>query len=135
MFSLLLGIFIALMLRFDLSRSVSSSSPKSNAKIAAKKASETSSQAGSDATTADNVQPPFTKTYFNATMISYVIGLAVTVIVMYAFKAAQPALLYLVPAILIGSMGTALVRGELKELLSYSEEKPKDPQEIAKKED
>lgn len=43
-------------------------------------------------------------------------------IVMIHFKAAQPALLYLVPACLGSSLGTALVRGELKNLFAYSEE-------------
>ena len=42
--------------------------------------------------------------------------------VMIHFKAAQPALLYLVPACLGSSLTTALVRGEMKALFAYSEE-------------
>jgi minor histocompatibility antigen H13 len=38
------------------------------------------------------------------------------------FEAAQPALLYLVPACLGSSLLCAFVRGELKELFDYSEE-------------
>lgn len=38
------------------------------------------------------------------------------------FEAAQPALLYLVPACLASSLLCATVRGELKELFGYSEE-------------
>ena len=38
------------------------------------------------------------------------------------FEAAQPALLYLVPACLGSSLLCAFVRGELKELFEYSEE-------------
>lgn len=41
---------------------------------------------------------------------------------MIAFEAAQPALLYLVPACLGSSLLCAAVRGELKELFDYSEE-------------
>ena len=41
---------------------------------------------------------------------------------MIQFNAAQPALLYLVPACLGSSFGCAMLRGEVKELLEYSEE-------------
>ena len=41
---------------------------------------------------------------------------------MIQFNAAQPALLYLVPACLGSSLLCAVVRGELKELFAYSEE-------------
>jgi hypothetical protein len=37
------------------------------------------------------------KKYFYAQMLGYVLGLVTTVIMMIQFKAAQPALLYLVP--------------------------------------
>ena len=48
---------------------------------------------------------------------------------MFYFEAAQPALLYLVPACLLGSLLTAVVRGELKELLAYSEEEEEEEEE------
>jgi minor histocompatibility antigen H13 len=41
---------------------------------------------------------------------------------MIVFEAAQPALLYLVPACLGSSLTCAFVRGEVKELFAYSEE-------------
>ncbi|KAL3671255.1 hypothetical protein V7S43_003187 [Phytophthora oleae] len=41
---------------------------------------------------------------------------------MFIFNAAQPALLYLVPACLGSALVTALVRDEFKELFKYSEE-------------
>ncbi len=41
---------------------------------------------------------------------------------MIKFEAAQPALLYLVPACLGSSFLTAVIRGEVKEMLAYSEE-------------
>lgn len=64
----------------------------------------------------------FPKPYFHSILVSYVLGLGLTLYMMTKFKAAQPALLYLVPATLCSVMGTAFVRGEVKELLGYSEE-------------
>ena len=63
----------------------------------------------------------FPKIYFRATCLGYVAGLMVTVVVMQVFQHAQPALLYLVPGILISFWGTALLRGELRELWNYTE--------------
>ena len=45
------------------------------------------------------------------------------------WEAAQPALLYLVPACLGSSLLCALVRGELKELFAYSEEEEEEEEE------
>ena len=64
----------------------------------------------------------FPKPYFHSALVAYVAGLATTLFVMIQFNAAQPALLYLVPACLGSSLLCALVRGELKELFAYSEE-------------
>ena len=66
--------------------------------------------------------------YFHATYIAYILGLLLTIVIMHTFKAAQPALLYLVPACLSAPLLVALVRGELKELFAYSEE-PEEPAE------
>jgi minor histocompatibility antigen H13 len=60
------GMFIAFALRYDLHRS----------------------------THRDPAQP-FVKPFFTVTLISYVIGLIITVVVMHTFQSAQPALLYL----------------------------------------
>lgn len=59
--------------------------------------------------------------YFRATFIAYIAGLLSTIIIMHIFHHAQPALLYLVPACLGAPLLVGLVRGELKELLSYSD--------------
>lgn len=59
--------------------------------------------------------------YFSFTMLSYVAGMGCTIGVMLAFNAAQPALLYLVPAILLASFGVAAARGEVGKLLAWSE--------------
>ena len=93
------GIFVALMLRFDMVKYF-----KSNL---------------------NSVEVPFSYKnckYFLNTMIGYSVGMLATLGVMFYFKAAQPALLYLVPGCLISSIGTAVACGDMKELWSFSEE-------------
>ena len=77
----------------------------------------------------------FPKPYFHAALLCYFAGLATTLYVMISFGAAQPALLYLVPACLGGSLLTAAVRGELRELFEYSEEEEEEEEEEEKKKD
>merc|ERR1712087_387765 len=69
-----------------------------------------------------DVNASFPKPYFHSTLFGYIIGLATTLYVMIVFEAAQPALLYLVPACLGSSLLCAVLRKELKSLLDYSEE-------------
>lgn len=95
------GVFVALLARFDKSQAA--------AAAAAKKQAEPKS---------------FATPYFNATFAAYIAGLVVTIGVMHFFKAAQPALLYLVPACLGTSLLLAVVRGELGPLFAYNEEAP-----------
>lgn len=64
----------------------------------------------------------FFKPYFLTNVVCYALGLVTTVAVMYFFNAAQPALLYLVPACLGGSLAVGLARGELSLLFAYDEE-------------
>mmetsp|Transcript_9225 Transcript_9225/g.18791 ORF Transcript_9225/g.18791 Transcript_9225/m.18791 type:complete len:328 (-) Transcript_9225:1677-2660(-) len=64
------------------------------------------------------------KPYFWSILVSYFGGLALTYVVMAVFNHAQPALLYLVPACLLSSIGCALIRGEARSLLDYSEAEP-----------
>jgi minor histocompatibility antigen H13 len=60
--------------------------------------------------------------YFVPAFAGYVAGLVTTIAVMNAFQAAQPALLYIVPAVL-GAVGvTAVARGEVAQVLAFSEE-------------
>jgi len=87
------GIFIALLLRFDL-RSLKS-------------------------TPAPSVQPA--KIYFYTGFIAYISGLLLTIFVMHVYKHAQPALLYLVPACVGAPILVAIVRGELRTLFSYDD--------------
>lgn len=67
------------------------------------------------------LQCVFPKTYFNASLVGYVVGMLATLGVMSVFQHAQPALLYLVPGVLISIWGTALVCGELKDMWHFSE--------------
>ncbi|KAL7540291.1 hypothetical protein ACHAXR_010012 [Thalassiosira sp. AJA248-18] len=76
-----------------------------------------------------NCHASFPKPYFHSALLGYVIGLATTLYVMIVFEAAQPALLYLVPACLSSSLLCAAVRGELKELFEYSEEEEEEEEE------
>ena len=69
-----------------------------------------------------NVHATFPKPYFHSALVGYVLGLATTLYVMIVFEAAQPALLYLVPACLGSSLLCAAVKGEMKALFDYSEE-------------
>ncbi|KIW26631.1 uncharacterized protein PV07_06450 [Cladophialophora immunda] len=77
----------------------------------------------------------FPKPYLRATILGYLTGMVVTVVVMQVAQHAQPALLYLVPGVLLSFWGTALVKGDLKELWHYSEhpedddKKPKEAKE------
>ncbi|OVA15140.1 Presenilin/signal peptide peptidase [Macleaya cordata] len=80
------GIFVALALRFDVSR-------------------------GKD------------NRYFRSAFFGYMLGLVLTIVVMNWFQAAQPALLYIVPAV-IGSLAVhCLWNGEVKPLLEFDESK------------
>lgn len=95
------GLLIALMLRFDRSRSKGLS--------------------GADKT-ADSQKLPADKTYFITCIASYIFGLTVTVVANTVSGAAQPALLYLVPSLLFGVFIVAASRSEASLLLDYKEE-------------
>lgn len=82
-----------------------------------------------------NVHAKFPKPYFHSALVGYVLGLATTLYVMIVFEAAQPALLYLVPACLGSSLLCAAVRGEMKELFDYSEEEEEEEEEEENKKD
>jgi len=73
----------------------------------------------------------FPKPYFKASMVGYMLGMITTLGVVHVFQHAQPALLYLVPAVLISVWGTALVKGEAKVMWNYTEEG--EPDEDAEK--
>ena len=74
-------------------------------------------------TSASTLQPHFTfpKTYFNASLIGYLLGMLTTLAVMQIADHAQPALLYLVPGVVGALWMTAFFRGELREMWNFSE--------------
>jgi len=92
------GIFIALMLRFDLSRARKLKNKKN-----------------------------FPKPYFTFTYAGYVLGMVTTIAVMHFFQAAQPALLYLVPFCIGSSLLAALLLSEVRELLFFTEGEASQP--------
>jgi minor histocompatibility antigen H13 len=92
------GIFVALLLRFD----------------------------AQQAKVTTEYKESFPCPYFIVVMFGYIAGLITTVLVMYKFEAAQPALLYLVPSCIISSFMTGLRRGEFKELFAFKEESEED---------
>uniref|UniRef100_F1L680 Intramembrane protease 2 n=2 Tax=Ascaris TaxID=6251 RepID=F1L680_ASCSU len=75
--------------------------------------------------------------YFVITVAAYALGLSVTMIIMHLFKAAQPALLYLVPACVLIPLSVAKIRGEAAEMWNYCEEhliEKKDEDKLKEKE-
>lgn len=75
----------------------------------------------------------YPKPYFFVSLISYFIGLFITVSVLYVYQTGQPALLYIVPCLLLGVMALGLVRGEFGQMFSYTEdiEEPSDTENDA----
>lgn len=68
--------------------------------------------------------------YFRVAIWAYFLSLVNTMVVMVVFQHAQPALLYIVPWLLISTLLAALLKGDLPKLFSYdvelTYEKPKD---------
>ncbi|KAF9581148.1 hypothetical protein BGW38_001943 [Lunasporangiospora selenospora] len=77
----------------------------------------------------------FSKPYFTACFIAYMLGLGTTIYVMHTFKAAQPALLYLSPACILSVLFVGLIRGEIKEVFAYTSEDPENKDKKDKNED
>lgn len=78
----------------------------------------------------------FPKKYFVNSILSYIIGLTLTVGVLFFFQTGQPALLYIVPSLLLGAGGQIWYEGDWSTILSYNEElkyyekKPKSKAEL-----
>jgi len=63
----------------------------------------------------------FSKIYFYASVMGYILGMSVTLLMNHVFQHAQPALLYLVPGVLLSLWGTAYFRGEVDDMWNYTE--------------
>jgi minor histocompatibility antigen H13 len=120
------GFFLALLLRFDAHQFMTKHNKHSENAATTNTTTATETTLSTTTTTTEkfvvDVHDPFPKPYFHTALIAYIGGLGFTIFIMMYFNAAQPALLYLVPACLGSSLLTALVRGELKDLFDYSEE-------------
>jgi minor histocompatibility antigen H13 len=132
------GIFIALLLRYDLWRNIQ----RLRAEAAAKKQVLTPAAEHNleclychidlDIDGGDSSLDLGT---FHQNLVAYFVGLSTTVGVMYTFHAAQPALLYLVPACLGTAVASAMIRGDLKQLWKYTENEEDKAAEIKKNDD
>ena len=113
------GIFIALMLRYDYFHY---KARESNAKkpVTASVSAKPHLHVHSSSTGSPPPAPQSTP-FFDVVLVSYFIGLTVTVGVMYYFKAAQPALLYLVPACWSSRVLVAWYHGEVMQMFKYTE--------------
>ena len=112
------GIFIALLLRYDYFHFQRTSAQGAQGGVVHPRPHLHVHGGRGEAAT---LPAPASTPYFNAVMLCYFIGLSVTVGVMYWFKAAQPALLYLVPACIGGSLFTAVRLGEVSQMMKYVE--------------
>ncbi|KAK5710908.1 hypothetical protein LTR17_018658 [Elasticomyces elasticus] len=133
------GIMIALALRFDLHLFYLAKQRKASAIDTKSEEPETAIEKAPYVSTTGNfgdrfwtarlsssarpakLNASFPKSYFYASMVGYIIGMLTTLVVMGVFQHAQPALLYLVPGVLVSLWGTALVRGEIKTMWEFSE--------------
>jgi minor histocompatibility antigen H13 len=68
---------------------------------------------------------------FAWTIGGYILGLATTVFVMHVFKAAQPALLYIVPACILTAIVGAQMKGKFGLLWQYSEQETEEEEKEA----
>lgn len=80
-----------------------------------------------------DVEGGFRSSYFASVFWGYVGGLSTTIVVMNYFKAAQPALLYIVPAVLLTAAAHAALRGELREVWHYQEDHAREQEEAEAK--
>ena len=129
------GVFVALLLRFDClpERQHMLRGAKAGAAAAAR-ATRTSSVKENE-TNKKLFLSSCPYPYFAASFFGYVLGLGTTIVVMNVFDAAQPALLYIVPAVLGSTALAAAVRGELKAVFSFSEEPEEEEEGEGEKKD
>jgi minor histocompatibility antigen H13 len=76
-----------------------------------------------------DIERNFQTGYFQTVFVGYTGGLVATIVIMNYFQAAQPALLYIVPFVLLSLGGHALLRGEVKKVWNYEEAKPEEIKE------
>lgn len=67
--------------------------------------------------------------YFRSAYGGYILGLGTTIVIMNVFEAAQPALLYIVPAVLTAVLGHAAINKQFLEVFHFNESKDKEETE------
>lgn len=72
----------------------------------------------------------FPKPYFYSSMAGYAVGMLLTLVMLLVFNHGQPALLYLVPCVTGAVWLVGAVRGELRDLLTYTEDGSLDTKEV-----
>jgi minor histocompatibility antigen H13 len=79
-----------------------------------------------------NIDPlaSFPRVYFYTVMIGYIGGLVATAVAMHVMKAAQPALLYLVPGTTIPVAAIAFIRGHISDMMKYTEDDNSDGSKV-----
>jgi len=103
------GVFVALMLRYDYLRNL-------------EKARKSENKPELDESGNEIVQFSTKKfSTFIWTFMGYFLGIFATLFIMNVFKHAQPALLYLVPGVLIGSSLSAFFRGDFSNFFNFQE--------------
>lgn len=126
------GVFIAILLRFDAFRAgvwapaPPAKGPELTAEEEAAAAAAAAALPVPDLEMTPLVSLDFPKPYFWTQMVGYVAALCVTLGVMWVWKHAQPALLYLVPAALLAVLLVGTWRGEWGPLMSYTEDGDED---------
>jgi minor histocompatibility antigen H13 len=64
----------------------------------------------------------FPKPYFHAAMFGYLLAMVATLVVLLVFNHAQPALLYLVPGVVVAVWLTGAIRREIMDMWAYTED-------------
>jgi minor histocompatibility antigen H13 len=120
------GLFIALLYRLDTTKYINSLLESTDTGVTTR--SGAVAKAAAFVATPDNIHlKKYPATYFHAALVSYAVGLMMTVGVMFYFGAAQPALLYLVPCALTASTAVAASNKELMTTYwNYTEEVPEE---------
>ena len=96
------GLYLALILRMDMQRKEAANRPRTRSKARELK----------------KKPPPM---YFWAVALGYALGLVTTIAVMNIFEAAQPALLYIVPGLLLTTFIRAVFAGEVRKVFYFDE--------------
>ena len=74
-----------------------------------------------------NVHKPFhhltdyPRPYFTVSLLFYSIGIIATLVALNVYKTGQPALLYIVPSLMLGISGYSYMKGEFAQLWSFSD--------------